>query len=283
MSLPKMETAVDNISKLDTRPNAGGGMTADALKAEFDKGPEAIKAFLNDVLIPALDSATVVTAGDVQYQGDIGGVQVTDVSDALDELTLLAEAAVPKTRTINGKALTADVTLTAGDVQYQGIVGSTQAGDVGEAIGLLAAFPPLDMADDFAASGAETVQAWATMAKTDDPALYRVPAGRYAVPDADGEYSRIVTIADIPGTSARSVWVQECDPQLCYITRYTAASPGDSPTEALYLSDEERWLGFGGTNCLLPEYGSADNGKFLRILNGLPKWQALTNVAEVGA
>ena len=57
-----------------------------------------------------------VTAQDVQYQGDVGGVQVTDVSDALDELTLLAEAAVPKTRTINGEPLTDDVTLKAQNI-----------------------------------------------------------------------------------------------------------------------------------------------------------------------
>ena len=443
MSLPKMTAAVDNISKLDTRPNAVNGLTADELKAKFDKAPEAIKEFLNNVLIPALDGAITLsalgavpntrkvngkalnkdielqapdityqgavggsevhtvdtaldaviaaisaglktTASDVQYQGIVGGVQVIDVSDALDELTLLAEGAVPKTRKVagkaldaditimaedipafgpdqlkkttqylldelaigisnavpktrmvagktldkdialaaedvrysktvggvtiegtvktelnslnaemggkvpttrrvNGKPLTADVALTAVDVQYQGIVGGVQAGDVGEAIGILAAGVPLDMADDFAASGAASVQAWATMAKADDPALYRVPAGRYAVPDAAGEYSRIVTITDIPGTSARSVWVQECDPQFCYITRYTSAGPGDSPTEAFYLSNEERRLSLGGSNCLLPDYGSADNGKFLRIANGLPQWQTLTNVAEVGA
>ena len=236
-----------------------------------------------DAVIAAISAGLKTTAPNVQYQGMVGGVQVTDVSDALDELTLLAEDAVPKTRKVNGKPLTADVALTAVDVQYQGMVGGVQAGDVGEAIGILAAGVPLDMADDFAASGAASVQAWATMAKAGDPALYRVPAGRYAVPDATDEYSRIVTVTDIPGTSARSVWVQECDPLFCYITRYTSAGPGDSPTEAFYLSNEERRLSLGGSNCLLPDYGSADNGKFLRIANGLPQWQTLTNVAEVGA
>ena len=216
----------------------------------------------------ALNKDVELQAPDITYQGAVGDSEVHNVGTALD--AVIAEiSAGPKTTALN--------------VRYQGMVGSTQAGDVDEAIGLLAAGAPLDMADDFAASGAETVQAWATMAKADNPALYRVPEGRYAVPDADGEYSRIVTIANIPGTSARSVWVQECGPQLCYITRYTSASPGDSPTEAFYLSNEERWLSLGGSNCLLPDYGSADNGKFLRILNGLPQWQALTNVAEVGA
>ena len=72
MSLPKMTTAVDNISKLDTRPNAVNGLTADELKAKFDKAPEDIKRFLNEVLIPALDGA----------------------------ITLDALGAVPKTRTV---------------------------------------------------------------------------------------------------------------------------------------------------------------------------------------
>ena len=57
MSFPKMTEPVNNISQLDTRPNAVNGLTADQLKAEFDKGPQAIKKFLNEVLIPALDGA----------------------------------------------------------------------------------------------------------------------------------------------------------------------------------------------------------------------------------
>ena len=69
MSLPKMTTAVDNISKLDTRPNAVNGLTADELKAKFDKAPEDIKSFLNERLIPEMETALKNNKGE---KGDPG-------------------------------------------------------------------------------------------------------------------------------------------------------------------------------------------------------------------
>ena len=69
MSLPKMTTAVDNISKLDTRPNAVNGLTADELKAKFDKAPEDIKTFLNERLIPEMETALKNNKGE---KGDPG-------------------------------------------------------------------------------------------------------------------------------------------------------------------------------------------------------------------
>ena len=109
MSLPKMTTAVNNISQLDTRPNAVNGLTADQLKAEFDKGPEAIKRFLNEVLIPALDGA----------------------------ITLDALGAVPKTRTVAWKALSEDILLDASDIDYEATIDGTQVEDVETAMGAL--------------------------------------------------------------------------------------------------------------------------------------------------
>lgn len=109
MSLPKMTTAVNNISQLDTRPNAVNGLTADQLKAEFDKGPEAIKRFLNEVLIPALDGA----------------------------ITLDALGAVPETRTVARKALIEDILLDASDIDYEATIDGTQVEDVETALGAL--------------------------------------------------------------------------------------------------------------------------------------------------
>ena len=109
MSLPKMTTAVNNISQLDTRPNAVNGLTADELKAEFDKGPEAIKKFLNEVLIPALDGA----------------------------ITLDALGAVPETRKVARKALSEDILLDASDIDYEATIDGTQVEDVETALGAL--------------------------------------------------------------------------------------------------------------------------------------------------
>lgn len=167
MSLPKMTTAVDNISKLDTRPNAVNGLTAEALKAEFDKGPGAIKAFLNDILIPALDASVTLDAlGGVPESRTINGKPLSgdvtlDADDipaddmethhatvqaALDtvamELQKTQQAAVPKTRKVAGKALDADITLQASDIRYTGSIGGVMYPDVQKAIDALEAEMP---------------------------------------------------------------------------------------------------------------------------------------------
>lgn len=144
MSLPKMTTAVDNISKLDTRPNAVNGLTADELKAKFDKAPEDIKRFLNEVLIPALDGAITLDAlGAVPTTRKVNGqalsadvtVSAEDVPAfgpdqlkrttqyLLDELAIDVSKAVPKTRTVAGKTLDKDIALAAEDVGYSKTVG----------------------------------------------------------------------------------------------------------------------------------------------------------------
>lgn len=144
MSLPKMTTAVNNISQLDTRPNAVNGLTADELKAEFDKGPEAIKRFLNEVLIPALDGAITLDAlGAVPETRKVNGqalsadvtVSAEDVPAfgpdqlkrtaqfLLDELADGVSKAVPKTRKVAGKTLDEDIALAAEDVGYSKTVG----------------------------------------------------------------------------------------------------------------------------------------------------------------
>ncbi len=144
MSLPKMTAAVDNISKLDTRPNAVNGLTADELKAKFDKAPEDIKRFLNEVLIPALDGAITLDAlGAVPETRKVNGqalsadvtVSAEDVPAfgpdqlkrttqyLLDELAIDVSKAVPKTRRVAGKTLDADIALAAEDVGYSKTVG----------------------------------------------------------------------------------------------------------------------------------------------------------------
>ncbi|WP_312281460.1 glycine-rich domain-containing protein [Oscillibacter sp.] len=56
MALNKFEKNMQIIQALDDEPNDVGGMTATELKATFDEGGEAVKEFLNGVLIPALDT-----------------------------------------------------------------------------------------------------------------------------------------------------------------------------------------------------------------------------------
>lgn len=56
MAITKMTADVGMVSKLGTRPKVDNGLTTDALKAWFDKAPVAIKTYLNEVLIPEIET-----------------------------------------------------------------------------------------------------------------------------------------------------------------------------------------------------------------------------------
>jgi hypothetical protein len=69
------------IQKLDDEPNDVGGLTAAQLKGKFDEAGEAVKAFLNETLLPELDSPQA--AGNLGAQ--LGGEEMT-VQQALETL-----------------------------------------------------------------------------------------------------------------------------------------------------------------------------------------------------
>lgn len=54
MALKNFDYDMDIIAKLDDEPNDVGGLSANDLKAEFDKGGNLIKRWINEVLIPHL-------------------------------------------------------------------------------------------------------------------------------------------------------------------------------------------------------------------------------------
>lgn len=59
--IPDLDDDLDVIQKLDDEPNDVGGLTAAQLKAKFDEGPNAIKSYINNELLPAI-SDTVAEA-----------------------------------------------------------------------------------------------------------------------------------------------------------------------------------------------------------------------------
>lgn len=241
------------------------------------------------------DFSASVTADNVSYTKQIGQAKAETVKAALDAITA----------NLSG--------LTAEDVQYQGNIGSEQVqGTIDDAIAALAIGEPLDKSADYAASGAASVQAWATMTKMGDAAKYRVAAGRYQVYSDGAEYIDYITIIDSPGNTTRFVYITSCDISgpFVFFDVYSAASPGAAPVNQMYFSTEEHIFSIYGQNVILPDYTSADNDKVLTIKNGYPSWgavpalpavsaadngkflrvvsgawaaQALTNVAEVGA
>lgn len=323
MSFPKMTEPVNNISQLDTRPNAVNGLTADQLKAEFDKGPQAIKKFLNEVLIPALDGAVTLEAlgavpntrtvarkalsadilldeSDIDYDGTIDGTRVQgDLGDAIDTIGQKLGNAVPNTRTVNGKTLAQDIRLGASDIDYSGKIGEYEASNVGGAIEALVTtidgYPsngnPLDMTDDYTASGAASVEQWATMAKVADGVAstteYRIAQGRYRVTKNADVYD--VTVMDASGRTERIVLISSVnsDPYW-YFDVYSVTAPGSKVTSLLYLSTEEDLLQMNGLDVKLPSYNnatdSADNGKLLMLKNNswgvYPAWVAMSGIID---
>lgn len=70
MAIEKFEKDMRIIGMLDDEPNDVGGLSAAELKDKFDEGGKALKTYLNDVLIPALEQLGVETT--VQRLKDSG-------------------------------------------------------------------------------------------------------------------------------------------------------------------------------------------------------------------
>lgn len=404
MSLPKMGTDVRNIEKLAKRPNATDGLGYKALQQVFDKAGADIQSFLNNTLIPALESGiggvdiaslseaqgldkemafpvfdpnvernaklligdilpfavTVTKAADGTMTSDKTFAQVrsayidgrpvlcvytnnkeqwgpviltlaecsstsamftryTEVHQGETRLvwiTLSASGAVDATSKIDASSiaysnttdeeskLAADVKafldllyqkltgLGASDVSYSGSIGEYEPKNVSAALEALMNYTddkvdsiPVtkDATADYNASGASSVEAWATMAKTGDTTKYRVAAGRYQI-NLSG-FSDSVVITDVPGSTVRVVKITECssDP-FVYLSVYSANSPGATPVRQVDFSSEENFLYVFEKNLLLPYYGTEDQGKVLTVDDrGYPKWKASAALPTVGA
>ena len=96
MSLPKMETDVKNIEKLAKRPNATNGLDYKALQQVFDKAGVDIQSFLNNTLIPALESG-------------IGGVDIDALQEAQGAVKEMAFPVYDPRVGVNAKLSIADI------------------------------------------------------------------------------------------------------------------------------------------------------------------------------
>lgn len=108
MSLPKFNKDIKIISKLDDEPNDVGGLSANELKAKFDEAGTLIKAFINDTLLPYLES--VSGAGDIGIANISGLNNAATVQEALQELKTqlnnMSTGSIPD-RSLTGKKLIA--------------------------------------------------------------------------------------------------------------------------------------------------------------------------------
>jgi hypothetical protein len=86
MAFTRLENDIANISKLSDRPNQNDGLSAAQLKGRFDKAGIDIKDFINETLIPALESLNL---SEVPHSTDILGLRVN--ADSMIEVTLDGE------------------------------------------------------------------------------------------------------------------------------------------------------------------------------------------------
>lgn len=78
MSLTKLTTDLENIQALSDKPNEIEGLTADELKAKFDKAGSDIKTYINDTLTTEVDSKIeLLTPKDVVTGLNISGEVTT--------------------------------------------------------------------------------------------------------------------------------------------------------------------------------------------------------------
>lgn len=113
MSLPRVTNALGTVSQLDDRPNDTGGLTAAELKAKFDKDSETLKKFLNNTLLPYLESASAAAQLGIKT---IPGFSAADIQTALEEIVAamqkITQGAVPN-KSITLAKLAAEVTAAA--------------------------------------------------------------------------------------------------------------------------------------------------------------------------
>lgn len=109
MSFPRITDGLGTVSTLDDRPNDTSGLTASELKAKFDKDAETLKAYINDIFIPYLESAAAAAQLGIST---ITGLSAETVQAALeqimDTMQNISQGAVPNSSITLAK-LAADV------------------------------------------------------------------------------------------------------------------------------------------------------------------------------
>ena len=126
MAIPKFESDLNIISKLSDYPS-DDGLETDAFKGKFDLGPNLLKEYINDVLIPALDQVVDVKAllnsildptlakADMAAQAKAVGLALNvrrmDVGRILNDALSLGDFAIPGGNEFRGY-FTGDNTVT---------------------------------------------------------------------------------------------------------------------------------------------------------------------------
>lgn len=129
MAFPLLQENLNNISQLSDEPNDVGtdALSADELKERFDKAGNQIKQFINEVLIPYLQS--VYAAGDIGITEIPGLTDAETVQTALE--TLKSQLDNTSTGSIPDRSLTANKikvgAITAAELANQSVTAAKVA------------------------------------------------------------------------------------------------------------------------------------------------------------
>jgi len=135
MALSRFEKDMQIIQALDDEPNDVGGMSSTELKATFDEGGEAVKEFLNGVLIPALDTYIARTDNPhavTKAQVGLGNCDNTADVDKPVSAAQTAAIAVAKAEAVSAAA--ADATTKAAAAKAEAIAASDTLGAAAAAV-----------------------------------------------------------------------------------------------------------------------------------------------------
>lgn len=102
MALTKMNDDLDIIQKLDDEPNDVGGMSAEELKKKFDEAPNAIKEYINGLLIPGIEAAVEQLEKNKAGRDELQGVVLNQIPDGTVTAAKLAAGAVTKEKLSEG-------------------------------------------------------------------------------------------------------------------------------------------------------------------------------------
>lgn len=164
MSLPRVTNELSTVSQLDDRPNDTGGLTAAELKAKFDKDSETLKAYINNTLIPYLESSLAAAQLGV---ATIPGFSAADIQTALEQIAKAMQDVTQGTVTdgsITLAKLAAEVINAINDKQPPTSTLETLTNVAQLIAGSAAAFFPLNLlGTDYRASLAVMMQALKAM------------------------------------------------------------------------------------------------------------------------
>ena len=178
--------------------------------------------------------------------------------------------------------------MSARDVTYNGNIGDYEPKNVSAAFEAVintidekldGIAPPADMSADYAESGAQSVKAWATMAKTGDTTQYRVAAGEYRVTDAGDVYTVRIVDSTYTSWSVRRVSIAVGDDEAnAYVDVYTCNAPGAQIHHVLGVGSDDSAIVIGGKRYPLATSPETEGNILTAVKNVagivVPQWAA---------